>query len=201
MRAWDMLAEIAALVDPACLVMDPIAVSEKMAEPGSPFHCAPLIYGYVSYAIDGFRPHRLGFADIPATGAAGPVGSALGGTGIAVSAFSRARDAAIDFAYWIASAEVQRGPYAAAGGQPGHAAAWEDDGVNAATSGFYRETRRTLEGAWVRPRHDGYMAFQQAASDRINDGLTGRHAAGEVVDDLNRLFRESFAGQAAAGER
>ncbi len=201
MRVWDMLAEIATLVDPACLLMDPIAVSERMAEPGSPFHCAPLIYGYVSYAIDGFRPHRLGFADIPAAGAAGPVGSALGGTGIAVSAFSRARDAAIDFAYWIASAEVQRGPYAAAGGQPGHAAAWEDGGVNAATGGFYRETRRTLEGAWVRPRHDGYMAFQQAASDSINEGLTGRHAAGRVVDDLNRLFRQSFAGQAAAGER
>ena len=32
---------------------------------------------------------------------------------------------------WIAGDEVQRGPYAAAGGQPGHAAAWEDDAVNA----------------------------------------------------------------------
>jgi multiple sugar transport system substrate-binding protein len=192
-RAWDMMREIADLVDPGCFGMDPIAVSEKMTEAGSPYLCAPLIYGYVSYAIDGFRPHRLAFTDMPVAGSSGPIGSALGGTGIAVSAFSAAKDAAIDFAYWVASGDVQRGPYAAAGGQPGHAAAWEDEAVNAATWGFYRNTRKTLEGAWVRPRHDGYMVFQQAASDRVNEGLIARHDASSVVADLNRLFRASFA--------
>ena len=93
----------------------------------------------------------LAFADIPVAGRRGPVGSALGGTGIAVSAFSEAPAAAIDFAYWIASGDVQRGPYAAAGGQPGHAAAWEDDAVNAATGDFYRgnahDARRRLGAA------------------------------------------------------
>lgn len=191
--AYETLREIAGLVDSACFGMDPIAVSELMSEAGSEIACAPLIYGYVSYSAAGFRPNRLAFADIPAAGKAGPVGSALGGTGIAISAFSQAKDEAVAFAYWIASGEVQRGPYAAAGGQPGHAAGWEDETVNAATGNFYRDTRATLEGAWVRPRHDGYMAFQQAASDRINDGLTGGHAARQVIDDLNRLFRESFA--------
>jgi multiple sugar transport system substrate-binding protein len=191
--AFEMLREIAALVDPACLTMDPIAVFERMADSASRIACAPLIYGYVPYAVPGFRPHRLAFADMPVASGNGPVGSALGGTGIAVSAFSAAQEAAIDFAYWIASGDVQRGPYAAAGGQPGHAAAWEDDAVNAATGDFYRDTRATLEGAWVRPRHDGYMAFQEQASDRINEGLAGRQDARRVVADINRLFRESFA--------
>ena len=195
--AFEMLREIAALVDPACLTMDPIAVFERMAEADSRIACAPLIYGYVPYAVAGFRPHRLAFADMPVVGGNGPVGSALGGTGIAVSAFSTDREAAIDFAYWIASGDVQRGPYAAAGGQPGHAAAWEDDAVNAATGDFYRATRATLEGAWVRPRHDGYMAFQQRASDCINEGLAGRQDARHVVADINRLFQESFAPAAA----
>ncbi len=190
--AFERLREIADLVDPACFGMDPIAVSERMGAGGSSIACAPLIYGYVSYATADFRPNRLAFADIPAVGERGLIGSALGGTGIAVSAFSSAKDEAIAFAYWIASGDVQRGPYAAAGGQPGHAAAWEDEPVNAATGDFYRDTRATLEGAWVRPRHDGYMAFQQAASDRINQGLIERHDAGQVVSDLNRLFRESF---------
>ncbi|MDG4881641.1 extracellular solute-binding protein [Mesorhizobium sp. WSM4884] len=189
----EMLREIAALVDPVCLTMDPIAVFEKMAKAGSRIACAPLIYGYVPYATAGFRPNRLFFCDMPSVGSNGPVGSALGGTGIAVSAFSAAGRQAIDFAYWIASGDVQRGPYAAAGGQPGHAAAWEDAAVNAATGDFYRATRATLEGAWVRPRHDGYMAFQQAASDRLNEGLAGRQDASRVVADINRLFRESFA--------
>ncbi|ESW87564.1 sugar ABC transporter [Mesorhizobium sp. LSJC280B00] len=194
-QVFEMMREIAALVDPACLGMDPIAVLEQMAGSGSRIACAPLIYGYVSYAIAGFRPNRLAFADIPAAGNAGPKGSALGGTGIAVSAFSKAGQEAIDFAYWIASGDVQRGPYASAGGQPGHAAAWADAAVNAAAGNFYKDTRATLEGAWVRPRHDGYMAFQQAASDRINLGLSERHNAARVVADLNRLFRESLSTQ------
>ncbi|YBV95938.1 extracellular solute-binding protein [Phyllobacteriaceae bacterium JZ32] len=189
---FEMLREIAALVDPACFEMDPIAVFERMAEADSPIVCAPLIYGYVNYAISGFRPALIRFADIPAAGAAGPVGSALGGTGIAVSAFSGAKAEAIDFAYWIASGDVQRGPYAAAGGQPGHASAWEDEAVNAMTNDFYTATRPTLEGAWLRPRHDGYMAFQEAGSDRLNEGLRRGEAARSVVADLNRLFAESF---------
>lgn len=197
-EVFETMREIAALVDPACFEMDPIAVSEHMVEPGSRFVCAPLIYGYVSYAVAGFRAIRLAFADIPVIGASGPIGSALGGTGIAVSAFSKAKEAAIDFAYWVASGDVQRGAYAAAGGQPGHAAAWEDHTVNAATGNFYTDTRATLEGAWVRPRHDGYMAFQQAASDRILSGMTSGHHSRQVVADLNRLFRQSSPAQASS---
>lgn len=189
-QVWDMLREIAGLVDPACAEMDPIAVFEEMARPDSRIACSPLIYGYVNYAIPGFRPSLIRFADLP--GERGPVGSALGGTGIAVSAFSQAPEAAVDFAYWIASREIQRGPFAVAGGQPGHAGAWEDDDVNAAASDFYRDTRATLEGAWVRPRHDGYMAFQEAAAQRITAGLAAREAAAPVLADLDRLFRESF---------
>ncbi len=190
--AFERLRELTDLIDPGCFSMDPIAVLEAMSDPASKVVCAPLIYGYVSYAIAGFRPSLVTFGDIPVAGTNGPVGSALGGTGIAVSAFSNAREAAIDFAYFVASGDVQRGPYASGGGQPGHAAAWDADAVNAATSDFYRATRKTLESAWVRPRHDGYMAFQQAASDRINDGLLRKEAARKVVDDLNRLFAASF---------
>ena len=194
-QVFKMIRELTDLIDPVCMEMDPIAVSERMAEAGSRIACAPLIYGYVSYATEGFRPHRLSFADIPATGANGPVGSTLGGTGIAVSAFSAAKGAAIDFAYWIASSEVQRGLYARSGGQPGHASGWEDERVNAQTGDFYRATRATLEDSWLRPRHHGYMGFQQAASDRLDEGLKERQSGKQVVADLNRLFAESLSGR------
>ena len=131
-------------------------------EAGSHIACSPLIYGYVNYSIDGFRPNLVAFADIPAAGDDGPAWLALGGTGIGVSAFSANRAAAIDFAYWIAGGEVQRGPYASDGGQPAHTDAWEDETVNKATTSFYAATRKTLEAAWVRPRHKGYMDFQEA---------------------------------------
>lgn len=185
----DMLTEITALIDPANFAMDPIAASEAMARPDAKVALMPLGYGYVSYAVPGFRPHQLTFANIPLPESKG---SALGGTGIAVSAFSKHRDAAIDYAYWVASGAVQSGLYASSGGQPGHADAWEDVAVNAATGDFYRNTRKTLEAAYVRPRHKGYMAFQDAASKRLNAGLLTHQAPAAIVADLNRMFRESF---------
>ena len=190
-QVWEMLRQIASLTDARCTEDDPIAVLEKMAQPDSRIACAPLTYGYVNYAIPGFRPRLIRFADMPASADHGPVGSALGGTGIAVSAFSANRSAAVDFAFWLASGDVQKGPFAASGGQPGHAAAWEDDTVNAATSDFYRATRATLNGAWLRPRHDGYMEFQAAASERLKAGLEAKEGATQVIADINRLFREN----------
>ena len=191
-RVFEMMATLYRRLDSTCLDMDPIEAEERMSEAGSPFACAPLTYGYVSYALDGFRPNRLVFADIPAAGDGGPRGSAVGGTGIAVSAHAKERQAAIDFAYWIAGAEVQRGPYAAAGGQPGHAAAWEDDTVNAATGDFYRNTRATLEAGWLRPRHNGYMPFQAHASERLSKALQHGEDGERVIADLNSAYRESF---------
>jgi multiple sugar transport system substrate-binding protein len=192
-EAYDHLAALAARVDRICLEQDPIAVYERMAQPDSTIACVPLTYGYVSYARDGFRPARVAFADIPTLGDNGPIGSALGGTGIAVSARSSRREAAIDFAYWLASAEVQSGPYAAAGGQPGHAAAWESPAVNASVNSFYAKTRATLDGAWVRPRHNGYMRFQEQASARLVAALKAREPAPPVIADLNTLFAASFS--------
>lgn len=188
---YEMMSELTGLIDRSCFAMDPIDVLETMAAPGSRIACAPLIYGYASYAQKGFRPALIRFADIPAAGADGPVGAVLGGTGIAVSSTSAHRSEAIDFAYWIASEATQRGPYVAAGGQPGHAAAWEDDSANAAAADFYRATRRTLDGSWIRPRHDGYMAFQHAAALRLNEALTTGESARSFVRAINALYRES----------
>lgn len=60
------------------------------------------------------------------------------------------------------------------------------------TNDFYRNTRRTLDNAWVRPRHKGYMAFQAAASERLNLGLQGGETAQSVIGDINALFAGSF---------
>jgi multiple sugar transport system substrate-binding protein len=188
----ERLAEISALIEPSNFAMDPIAASEALARPDAVVSVMPYGYGYVSYAQQGFRPRALSFTNIPALSQHGPIGSTLGGTGIAISAFSQNPEAAIDYAYWVASGDVQRTIYAHAGGQPGHVEAWEDDVVNAATGGFYRETRATLEAAYVRPRHNGYMPFQEAASKRINAGLHTKAPARDIVATLNNLYYESF---------
>ena len=191
-RALSDLAALAAAVDPACYGMDPIAVLEEMGGRRSAICVAPLVYGYVSYALEDFRDERIRFADVPAIGAAGVAGTALGGTGIAVSALAKDLPAASAFAAWVASGPIQAGLYAESGGQPAHADAWGAEAVNAPVADFYRATRATIDAAWMRPRHDGYMAFQSAASDRLNGGLRSGEAPGDILAALNRLFGESL---------
>src|SRR3546814_4335702 len=71
----------------------------------------------MNYALTDFRAVRIAFADLPSVD---PQGSALGGTGIAVSAFGEAPAEAARFAQWVASGTVQRGLYAAAGRSEEH---------------------------------------------------------------------------------
>ena len=187
-----MLRAVAERIDSDQFEMDPIAASEALSAPDSPHALMPLGYGYLSYAQEDFRPRRLKFTNIPDAGGNGPIGSAVGGTGIAVSAFTKYPDQAIAYTYWVAGAEVQQSIYAQAGGQPGHGLAWENGTVNAPVDNFYRDTRATLEGGYIRPRHNGYMEFQDAASRRINQGLLNSTPAAEIVAELNALFRGSF---------
>jgi multiple sugar transport system substrate-binding protein len=194
-QAVETIRELVGLIDVSCYAKDPIDVLEAMAAPNSSLALSPLIYGYASYARRGFREHLLKFTDIPCAGEAGPVGSALGGAGIAVSAYSRHRAAATDFAFWVAGEQVQGGLYADAGGQPAHAGAWDDERINGEAGRFYIDTRATLEGAWLRPRHAGYLAFQSAASMRLNDGLMANESASRIVDALNEMFCINLSGQ------
>lgn len=187
--AYDRMATLVALVDRVAWSMDPIAVLEAMAEPDSTVAVAPFIYGYVSYAQSGFREKTVHFADLPTIGDA-PAGSALGGTGIAVSRLGDNAEAAARFAAWVAGGAVQRELVGQSGGQPAHRLAWDDATLNETTHDFYRATRRTLDHAWLRPRHDGYMAFQQAASDRLEQALRDGEPAREALAALNRLYGE-----------
>ena len=191
-RAYALLQDLAQRIDARCFTMDPIAVLEEMSRVETRIACAPLIYGYVSYSIHGFRPARIHFTDIPVAGDHGAIGSALGGTGIAVSAFSQNKEQAAAFAYWLASGPVQQGLYAASGGQPGNAAAWSSAQVNASTADFYGNTRATLDHAWLRPRHKGYIGFQQWAGDRLTHALASRERAADVIRELNQAFRASL---------
>lgn len=185
------LQALADLVDPACRAMDPIAALNALSE--SPRHrIIPLTYLYAPYARAGYRPNRIAFHDIPAIGPGGPIGSALGGTGIAISARTAHPALCTDFAVWLASADLQRGLYSAHNGQPGNARAWGDPGVNAAVGNAYANTRLTHEAAWLRPRHKGYMAFQEAGSHIVLDAITGRTPHASALDALDQRFIESF---------
>jgi len=168
-----MMGDIAGHMDDRCLSLDPIGIYEWMGRNAEAPDYSPFGYGYTNYSRDGYCRFPLTFADAPGIGGSGPRGTVIGGTGIAVSSTSKHRDIAAEYAFWIAGADCQAGLFFAAGGQPGNAVAWEDDACNAATRDFFRNTRATLDSAWLRPRYDGYMGFQDEGGNLIHAFLRG----------------------------
>ncbi|MBI4279836.1 MAG: extracellular solute-binding protein [Armatimonadetes bacterium] len=149
---------------------------------------APLIFGYSNYARAGFAPRIIHFADIPSHDPR-PHGSILGGVGLGISTRCAHPREAVAYAAYVASREVQCGPYFTSGGQPGHRAAWTDPGINAQCHNFFQGTLRTLDLAYLRPRSAGYERFQEEAGEIVRrcviDGRGGRAA----VRALNNLYR------------
>ena len=188
----DLMKEIVALVDPRCLSLDPIGILNWMTRYGGrgPIY-SPFGYGYSNYSRDGYRQTPIKFVDAPGLNGNGPRGTVLGGCGIAVSAHSRYADIAVDYAFWVAGEDCQCGQYFEVGGQPGHAAAWESDHCNASTRDFFRNTRQTLETAWLRPRYRGYIDFQNRAGDVIHAYLLGNLSRRRTVITLNALYARS----------
>ena len=189
LEVLDWLAALTAGMDPRIDAMDPIAALDLVGRDETPAFLVPLTYGYVNYALDGFRPHRIAFADMPVIEGRAPLGSAVGGTGLAVSAFSQYPDLASRFCRFVAGADVQASLYPLSGGQAGHAAGWEAEEPNRETLDFYRATRRTIEGGYLRPRFNGYMAFQDEASHIVTEGLREGRNHGAMLDAFDAAFR------------
>lgn len=178
-EAMETLRRLARLVPEGNSAWNPIQAADALSD-GDRYAYVPLMFGYTNYSRAGFRAHRLRYIDIPAS-REGVRGSLLGGAGIAVSARTRHPEQAVDHAFWLDSAEVQEGVYYDAGGQPGNAVAWDSDHTNADSLDFFRGTRATLEGAYVRPRFVQYIELQNALSEHVTAALCGR-----LTDDALR---------------
>lgn len=180
------LKRLADLSHPEAQAWNPPTVLDRMRD--GVVHYCPVLFGYSNYSRPTATGDRVLFGDIPtATGL--PVGTTLGGAGIAISTACTHPAEAIAYATWVTSAAVQSGLYVEAGGQPGRLEAWLDEGVNALSGDFFRRTLPTMEGAWVRPRIRGYQAFQKNASTIVGDFVNGYATTAATLDDLDDLWR------------
>jgi multiple sugar transport system substrate-binding protein len=169
---------------------NPVAVAEVMTETDDYWYC-PFAYGYSNYTRKGYARHRLQYAG-PVKLGQHALRSTLGGTGLAVSAFSPYAAAAVDFLQWVVSPEVQATLYVAHGGQPGHRAAWENESANSDTNGYFRDTLPALQNAFVRPRYNGYLYFQDHAGEPLHHYLQHGGSEAAVLDKMNTLYRQSL---------
>jgi multiple sugar transport system substrate-binding protein len=192
----EVLSQLRELLDAVghrCLEWNPIDVLTRMASSDDLIFC-PHLYGYSNYAREGFGRHRITFSDFTGPNPLSRAGVTLGGAGLAVSSFSAHQELAFEYLTWVASAECQRTTYALAGGQPGHSAAWDDDTVNHITHDFFRGTRTTIDGAFVRPRHAGMHEFQIAAGAAIHEFLKGSVDSDVTLHRLDEAFVASLPG-------
>jgi multiple sugar transport system substrate-binding protein len=172
--------------------MNPIAVWEKMSTTDEIAFC-PIAFGYSNYARSGYRRAPIHFANIPSRPPRGPVGSVLGGAGLAISACCKELSAAVDYVQWVASAECQKTIYAHSGGQPGNRKAWIDPGINEMSNHYFETTLPTLEQAFLRPRFVGFVEFQTQASFLISNFLLGKSNPTATLDSLDECFRKAIS--------
>ena len=188
-----MMKRLSALIPLECLKMNPIETLEYMSTNNDIAYC-PLLYGYSNYSRKGFRDSIIKFTNMPSFNQDenNCSGSQIGGTGIAISKQSKNIDIALEYAFWIASEECQRNTYYFSGGQPGNLEAWRDESINLDSNSFFKGTLETLDRAWLRPRYDGYMYFQDIAGTIINKYLSSDTSVESAIEELNIEFDKSF---------
>ena len=189
LESLDLMRELASYCPKSIFDWNPIAVAEAMTTTNDFFYC-PFAYGYSNYSRKGYANHTLTYSNLVSFQGK-PLISTLGGTGLAISAQTSQSDWAIQFAQWVCSKLVQRTLYYETGGQPGHRAAWEDTVVNHHCNDFFQNTLSTLDQAFVRPRYNGYLHFQDLAGDPIRHYLMNGGDARQVLETVNTLYRES----------
>lgn len=192
-RAMEFLLSFVQVVPRFCATSNPFEISERLIESDEYWYAAPL-YGYTNYSRDGFRSKKLVYDDVPSFDGRAR-GSQLGGAGIAVSNYSQHKRLAGEIAAFLSSAEAQNGPYTERHGQPGNLRAWLSPRMNNLTSNFFRNTLRSIEGAWVRPRLVGWPDFQFDLSQVIHRSLLKGSFESADWSEMQRIRDELLGKQ------
>jgi multiple sugar transport system substrate-binding protein len=188
--ALRMLHELTSLCDPECLGRDPIATWQLLASGETAAYC-PFAYGYSNYSRRGYGQHVLDVGGLIKTEHGPSFRSTLGGAGLAISSACREPETAARYLHFVADAGCQSTLYFDSGGQPGYRGAWLNSEVNRRSNNFFTNTLPTLDAAFVRPRFDGYLEFQDAAGALVHRYLANGLSEKDVMMELNAILRKS----------
>jgi len=199
MAAGEALAQmrrLVALCVAPVLDLNSIGLHEALARGDTLAYC-PAVYGYAAYG-EADQAHPLAFGPFAGAAAETGAGSTIGGAGLGISARvagdPEVLEAALAYARLAATSACQVDVFADHHGQPAHVAAWKESGIDARFNGFFSATRGTMERTWIRPRHDGYLAFQASAGDLIEQHLRGNLAERSLLEHLKILDASCRSG-------
>lgn len=187
-----LFKSLADRIDHRFYTKNPFKVFEDMTQGDEIAYC-PFAYGYANYSRQGYARKLLHFHDLVALEeGTEPMTSTLGGAGLAVSSQGPHIDVAVDYARFVASPEIQETLYVENGGQPGHLHAWKSTQVNAMTADYFKNTLPALQRAYLRPRYDGHLYFQDHAGDVVVDYLKHGGQEKAVLSALNAMYQKSL---------
>ena len=189
-KALKYFRELAQYIAPENFDRNPIKVYEAMVNTNNIAYC-PFAYGYSNYSRIGYSKNLLHFYDLVSLNGQNMT-SALGGTGLAVSAFSKHIPEAIKYAEFTGSSYVQQNIFADNGGQPGHLQAWKNQRINNITHQYFHNTLPALDRAFLRPRYFGHMDFQDYAGDFVRDYLMNGGDEILILNKMNELYVKSL---------
>jgi multiple sugar transport system substrate-binding protein len=169
---------------------NPIQVAELMSATDDFWYC-PFAYCYSNYSRPGFAKKLLHYADVVSLNG-NKLRTTIGGTGLAVSAYSKHKEIALDFSQWLVSGELQRTLYVQNGGQPGHRPAWVNEDANRLTYDFFKTILPVIDNGYVRPRYNGYLYFQDHAGVPLQKCLVEDGDPVKVLNEMNKIYRESI---------
>lgn len=188
------MKDLYSLIDKKMFGFNPIAVAEEMTRTDNYWYC-PFAYPYSNYSRVGYAENLLSYGDLVYFKPGQKLRSTIGGTGIAVSAFSNNIGLAVRFAEEIVSSKCQSSFYVQHGGQPGHKSAWINESANNLCNNFFSNILPAMERGYMRPRYNGYLHFQDHAGEYIRQYLLEGGKEEVVLNELNELYKKSLAIQ------
>ena len=174
-----------AFCPPEALGWNSIDLHEAMVARDDIAYC-PCVYGYATYGEADMRK-PLAFADFAGLRAPYHAGSAIGGTALGVSRYSKAPQAALAFVAYMVGAHIQDRTIPENHGQPALVSSWERKENDAIFNGFYSSVRASMDSVWVRPRMPGYAEFQRDAGNAVAAALRGELDDDKAIDEVLRL--------------
>jgi multiple sugar transport system substrate-binding protein len=187
------MRDLYSLIDKKLFSCNPIAVAELMSSTNDYWYC-PFAYCYSNYPRLGYAKYPLTYANLVHFGKH-RLRSTIGGTGLAVSSFTKHKKEAIDYAAWICSEECQSTFYVQHGGQPGHLAGWTNNLANVLTNGFFHDVLPVMKNGYMRPRYNGYLHFQDHAGDPVQEYLMKGGNPENVLKEIDRIYQHSLKGE------
>lgn len=191
--ALEQLKTLVDLCPNECLRRNPIKTYDALSLSDDYVYC-PFAYAYSNYGRRAYSKELLNVTDVVSVDGKSPGRTTLGGTGIAISAHCQHKEVAADYARYVNSALIQKTLYVENGGQPGHRGAWLDETANALSNNFFKDALTTHDNAYLRPRYDGYLYFQDEGAIVVHQFLQGKTKAKETLDELQKIYALSLKG-------